>query len=244
MMESIALTEYDDYVMVLTDDMDVDENSYDNCDKELVQLPPIPSSAESTCSDESSSEGYVPHDIEDLIEDSLISSIVSLESSDSRGGMNDSDVPKLFVEDGEITEEISRDSGSETDNAARVTYAKSSTNFHLDILLRTEEKPSVGGGSRLSNKKRRKRVKKLKKAAASTVALAALTEQQTSSVNPSLENRLDKQTRPKTPKTKQKQKPSLIENMQVACATESLQLYRKEHNLKIQKSPPNFVSLL
>ena len=96
-------------------------------------------------------------------------------------------------------------------------------------------------GSRLSNKKRRKQMKKQKKAIAAANAAVALAEMRSKSIestkkqttNPS-NNSNSKQSANKSKKTGD---PSQIA---VACVTESLMAYRKQHKLK--KKPENSIN--
>lgn len=248
----------DEYVMIQAEDMDFDVDSYDDCDEELeVRLSPLPS----VCSEGTSSKGYVPNDLEALIEDSVTASIVSLEGvEDSKEtGEHDecamdteeavmetekaessddqvADNPKPSVIDG-ITDEMKDDITADVSPSPKDDDAENSE--QLKLL-------APGGGSRLSNKKRRKRVKMIKKAAAAAAAAAALAEMNKSSIPPTSPHRNVQQPRPKSRKASSKSKKQLSHatNLAVACATESLESYRHDHNLKVKKTTPNYVALL
>eukprot|EP00568_Trieres_chinensis_P001202 CAMPEP_0183309516 /NCGR_PEP_ID=MMETSP0160_2-20130417/25388_1 /TAXON_ID=2839 ORGANISM="Odontella Sinensis, Strain Grunow 1884" /NCGR_SAMPLE_ID=MMETSP0160_2 /ASSEMBLY_ACC=CAM_ASM_000250 /LENGTH=322 /DNA_ID=CAMNT_0025473557 /DNA_START=78 /DNA_END=1046 /DNA_ORIENTATION=- len=322
MMESIALNEShvahdDDYVMVQANESDLDEDSYDDCDEDLVRISPITSTSMWVCSGESVSKGYVPNDLEALIEDSMTASTVSLENCDDgeEYKTNDLDAPvddvdqkgkederkaemksgidaeppceakkmcEADVTDVDVSMDISeakmdteaeaeptrpvscKVDGTNAENPVKKNDDCGEENLNLRSCSSSEKKESTtkklksvptvtispkaqpGPASRLSNKKRRKKVKMLKKAAAAAAATVALTQQQSGTVtppSPTPENST-KQPRNKVAKNRTKQKPSHIGNLAVSCATESLSSYRQEHNLKLKKTTPNYISLL
>ena len=101
-------------------------------------------------------------------------------------------------------------------------------------------------GSRLSNKKRRKQMKKQKKAIAAANAAMALAEMRSKSTEPTKKqttnhsnNSNSKQSTIKSKKTGD------ASQIAVACVTESLMAYRKQHNLKKKsENSINYVALL
>lgn len=253
-MQSIALTESSmvhdsEYVIVQSEDMDLDDASYDDCDAELeIRLSPLPS----VCSEE-----YVPNDLEALIEDSVTASIVSLEDvEDCKEKGDDGEAPME-------TEEV-EDSGTQGNSGSSLSAHETTTNAKDEAAVEeptlksnknvTANQPTTFGapgvaGNRLSNKKKRKKMKMMKKAAAAAAAAAALAEMNKSSIPPTSPVRSVQQSRQKPRKasstrSNRSKQQSHANNIAVACATESLESFRKDHNLKAKKTAPNYVSLL
>mmetsp|Transcript_37197 Transcript_37197/g.111362 ORF Transcript_37197/g.111362 Transcript_37197/m.111362 type:complete len:256 (-) Transcript_37197:291-1058(-) len=255
MMQSIALTESnmvhdDEYVIVQADDMDLDDDSsYDDCDEDLkVRLSPLPS----VYSEGNSSKGYIPNDLEALIEDSVTASIVSLE--DVENSKEEADDGGVAAMEMEVVEDDENEGSKDHSEATPSSCIKATDETEFKSTTPTEpiskddkpmEQPKLlapGGHNRLSNKKRRKKVKMLKKAAAAAAATAALAEMNKASIPPTSPIRNVQKTR-NSSSTKIKKQQSHGNNLAVACATESLESYRHDHNLK-KKAAPNYVSLL
>jgi len=99
------------------------------------------------------------------------------------------------------------------------------------------------GKSRPSNKKRRKKMKLMKKASAAAAAAAALSDMKTS-ISHTQNNSLIQNNR-RRQQTKKSKKRTNSSSLAVNCATESLEEYRNQHNIKEKKYPgTNYVCLL
>lgn len=91
--------------------------------------------------------------------------------------------------------------------------------------------------------KRRKKMKLMKKAAAAAAAAAALSDMKTS-ISHTQNNSLIQNNR-RRQQTKKSKKRTNSSSLAVNCATESLEKYRNQHNIKEKKYPgTNYVCLL
>lgn len=95
-------------------------------------------------------------------------------------------------------------------------------------------------GSRLSNKKRRKQMKKQKKAIAAANAAMALAEMRSKSTEVTPQKTTNSNNSNSKQSTIKSKKTGDASQIAVACVTESLMAYRKQHKLK--KKPENSIN--
>lgn len=229
MMESIALNESQmvepdtEYVIVDADDMEMDdEDDYDYCDDVFPKESPMNSCSFSVDSVESD-------DIHSALELETLK-----EETEERGGASTVSLDGSDV----TTNDMKIPTDKEMSEPKPTVESLMSTEIRDDNEGERTGKEAKDASSRLSNKKRRKKMKLMKKAAAAAAAAAALAEI----------SRGGTPTRHAKPSKMQSTKPNRsskkkVSNFAVACATQTLSEFRKEHNVKLAK-PQNLVALL
>jgi len=217
---------FDDNDFVFVDYYDEKEScneSFDYCDDELSELSQSPSSLESVCS-----ETMFEQCSFEVTQDKL--SGVDPTALIEADNMEKNDVKNSLVTaingNNSFLEDLNKKS-IETSDGRKIRRA-ASPKLSLKKSPQVIETSIFLSGSRLSNKKRRKRMKLLKKATARVAALSESQNTNTQNTSPPLIT----QRKVKSQVGRLTRRPN---NLAVACVTESLSTYRKEHNLLNKK---------
>lgn len=239
-----------EYVFVEFDDneMDIDEDSYDQCD----ELSLTPSTSASVCSETmfgdlgSISNGAPPSTNENkkTVESGKprSCSIVSLHDEEEEPVEKAKDIDVTTSQKGTTSMDIDTDMGTPmptiTKDEVVVKEERKDTNKSKKQKAKTQSNDKKGtkntrevgevptvNTSRLSNKKRRKKMKQLKKAA----ALAAFTAMKEKSLESVATSTLPPTVAAKQSKKTSKSSPMITsKNVAVICARESISNYKEE----------------
>ena len=261
MMESVALNEESrvivddlDYVLVSknndNDAMDVDDDSYDYCEDVVSMLSVEQPSSLSVCSDLPSIDptcfGIEKEQVKPQRRPRVISFGNDEDEVRTRTGKFESTVEPLDEQMTEAEESVeSVDTPVvEPDPPVEENHIMSEADERIESIAEQAmaEMKSALATSRLSNKKRRKKMKLVKRAAAAAAAAAALSEM--TAYVPTAPT-LPPAASPKrnSQKAKTTTRPKKSTSVAVACATETMEEYRRELANK-KKGSSKFVAPL